>query len=340
MADRQTTTKHLVLCRHLTLSHQRRSDIAFSIMSLSLQTPPCVSTFMRLITETWFEICIRHRDTSSSSMYYRPYGAMSGCSFPLLWSFSLVFLLFFMPACPRSNCPGKFPQVTTEQRHHLCWDYFIARTAAMTKNVWESSVWWHECNEIQPEWLKVEVRWVRSNLDAYFTRWRGGTMGGELHRSWTQSCRTAGGNHWRMHASKQMPVHILERVNVFVGMIAIAALEGTDGRGKWTPVPEDYCGAQDQSAAYIPLWASVTHYSTWSPSSTSPSWTSPPRHLSPRTDNSPSLPFPSLLLLSAVSLPACSSTTRLPKPRKQFDGCYMLLFRALKRQKDLEGMIQ
>lgn len=115
--------------------------------------------------------------------------------------------------------------------------------------------------------------------------------GEELHCSWTQSCRIAGGNQWRMHASKQMPVHILECMNVFAGMIAIAALEGTDGRGKWTPVPEDYCGAQDQSAAYIPLWASVTHYSTWSPSSTNPSWTSPPRHLSPRTDNSPSLPF-------------------------------------------------
>lgn len=42
------------------------------------------------------------------------------------------------------------------------------------------------------------------------------------------------------------------------------------------------------------------------------------------------LPFPSLLLLSAVSSPACSSTTRLPKPRKQLHGCYMLLSGALK----------
>ncbi|KAM7368795.1 hypothetical protein PAMP_013102 [Pampus punctatissimus] len=64
-------------------------------------------------------------------------------------------------------------------------------------------------------------------------------------------------------------------------------MEGTDGRGKWTPVPEEYCGAEDQSAAYVPPWAPVTHYSTWSPSNTSPSWTSPPRHLSPRTDNPP-----------------------------------------------------
>lgn len=57
---------------------------------------------------------------------------------------------------------------------------------------------------------------------------------------------------------------------------AIAALEGTDGRGKWTPVPEDYCGAQDQSAAYVPPWASVTHYSTWSPSSTGTIMDQPP----------------------------------------------------------------
>ncbi|KAK2819345.1 hypothetical protein Q5P01_024906 [Channa striata] len=71
------------------------------------------------------------------------------------------------------------------------------------------------------------------------------------------------------------------------GTFAIAVMEGTDGRGKWTPVPEEYCGAEDQSAAYVPPWAPVTHYSTWSPSSTSPSWTSPPRHLSPRTDNLP-----------------------------------------------------
>lgn len=69
------------------------------------------------------------------------------------------------------------------------------------------------------------------------------------------------------------------------GAFAIAAMEGTDGRGKWTPVPEEYCGAEDHSAAYVPPWAPVTHYSTWSPSSTSPSRTSPPRHLSPRTDN-------------------------------------------------------
>lgn len=95
-----------------------------------------------------------------------------------------------------------------------------------------------------------------------------------------------------MHVCKQMHVHIFELMYVCAGTVATAALEGTDGRGKWTPVPEDYCGAQDQSAAYVPLWASVTHYSTWSPSSTSPSWTSPPRHLSPRTDNPPSLPFP------------------------------------------------
>lgn len=93
-----------------------------------------------------------------------------------------------------------------------------------------------------------------------------------------------------MHVCKQMPVHIFELMHVCAGAFATSALEGTDGRGKWTPVPEDYCGAQDQSAAYVPLWASVTHYSTWSPSSTSPSWTSPPRHLSPRTDNPPSLP--------------------------------------------------
>ncbi|KAK5615254.1 hypothetical protein CRENBAI_003821 [Crenichthys baileyi] len=92
-------------------------------------------------------------------------------------------------------------------------------------------------------------------------------------------------------------------MDVCTGTFAIAAMEGTDGRGKWTPVPEEYCGAEDQSAAYVPPWAPVTHYSTWSLSSTSPSWTSPPRHLSPRTDNNPPTP-PPLLLLSAVSSPA------------------------------------
>lgn len=95
-------------------------------------------------------------------------------------------------------------------------------------------------------------------------------------------------------------------LHVCSGTGAIAAMEGTDGRGKWTPVPEEYCGAEDQSAAYVPPWAPVTHYSTWSPSSTSPSWTSPPRHLSPRTDNPPHTHTPPpafLLLLSAVSSP-------------------------------------
>lgn len=58
-----------------------------------------------------------------------------------------------------------------------------------------------------------------------------------------------------MHVCKQMPVHIFELMHVCAGAFATSALEGTDGRGKWTPVPEDYCGAQDQSAAYVPLWA-------------------------------------------------------------------------------------
>lgn len=110
------------------------------------------------------------------------------------------------------------------------------------------------------------------------------------------------------------PVYIFVCLHVCTGTSAIAAMEGTDGRGKWTPVPEEYCGAEDQSAAYVPPWAPVTHYSTWSLSSTSPSWTSPPRHLSPRTDN----PL-SFLLLSAVSSPAplfCHATPIL-KPKKK-----------------------
>lgn len=90
------------------------------------------------------------------------------------------------------------------------------------------------------------------------------------------------------------------------GTFAIAVMEGTDGRGKWTPVPEEYCGAEDQSAAYVPPWAPVTHYSTWSLSSTSPSWTSPPRHLSPRTDNPPLLPPPSQhCVLASPAPPPC-----------------------------------
>ncbi|CAK6973633.1 hypothetical protein INR49_025949%2C partial [Scomber scombrus] len=103
-------------------------------------------------------------------------------------------------------------------------------------------------------------------------------------------------------------------------------MEGTDGRGKWTPVPEEYCGAKDQSAAYVPPWAPVTHYSTWSPSSTSPSWTSPPRHLSPRTDNPP----PSSSSFSALCprQPRSSATPPpSPKPRKQaqqLHGCCFL----------------
>lgn len=121
------------------------------------------------------------------------------------------------------------------------------------------------------------------------------------------------------------PVCIFLCVHVCTGTFAIAAMEGTDGRGKWTPVPEEYCGAKDQSAAYVPPWAPVTHYSTWSPSSTSPSWTSPPRHLSPRTDNPPSF----LLLLSTVSSPAplLHHATPIPKPRKQaqqLHGCCFL----------------
>lgn len=39
------------------------------------------------------------------------------------------------------------------------------------------------------------------------------------------------------------PVYIFVRAHVCTGTFAIAAMEGTDGRGKWTPVPEDYCGA-------------------------------------------------------------------------------------------------
>lgn len=55
------------------------SDIAFPIRSLSLQAPPCVLAhfFIRLIMETCFNTCISHRNTSYSSMYYRPYGAMA-----------------------------------------------------------------------------------------------------------------------------------------------------------------------------------------------------------------------------------------------------------------------
>lgn len=119
------------------------------------------------------------------------------------------------------------------------------------------------------------------------------------------------------------------------GTFAIAVMEGTDGRGKWTPVPEEYCGAEDQSAAYVPPWAPVTHYSTWSPSSTSPSWTSPPRHLSPRTDKPPSF----LLLLSTVSSPAPLLRHATPI-LKQLHGRYVLLSGAMGRQKEFGEMIQ
>lgn len=90
MVDRQTTTKHLVLCHHLTLTHQRLLDHVI----ITTDAAMCVSTFIRLIIETWFEICISHRNTSSSSMHYRPYGAMRGCYFPLQQSFSLILFFF------------------------------------------------------------------------------------------------------------------------------------------------------------------------------------------------------------------------------------------------------
>lgn len=150
---------------------------AFSIMSLSLQAPPCV------LAHLWG--WLRKHDLRYASVTETPHPPACITDLMAPWgvvsflcrNHFLSFFFFFIPACPRSNCPGKLPQVTTEQRHHLCWDYFIAWTAAMNKNVWESSVWLHKCNKIQPEWLKVEVRRVQSNLDAYFTRWGGGTMG-------------------------------------------------------------------------------------------------------------------------------------------------------------------
>lgn len=137
------------------------------------------------------------------------------------------------------------------------------------------------------------------------------------------------------------PVNILVHMQVCAGTLAIAAMKGTDGRGKWTPVPEEYCGAKDQSAAYVPPWAPVTHYSTWSSSSTSPSWTSPPRHLSHRTDNPP----PILLLLNAVSSPMplrCHTTpiTKVRKQAQQLHGRYVLLFGAHGRQKEFGAMTQ
>lgn len=153
-----------------------------------------------------------------------------------------------------------------------------------------------------------------------------------------------------MNAGERLPVYIFECVHVCTGTFAIAAMEGTDGRGKWTPVPEEYCGVQDQSAAYVPPWAPVTHYSTWRLSSTSPSWTSPPRHLSPRTDNPPHhlhhrrrhLP----VLLRAVSSPALLLCYTTPKKwerdRKKlsYNWCYMLLFGTLGRQTEAGEMTQ
>lgn len=143
-----------------------------------------------------------------------------------------------------------------------------------------------------------------AQLDVTITdtvRWRGGMLGKELlvHCNWTQSWGLAGGQsltYVSVHACVCSPAYIFACVHVCTGTFAIAAMEGTDGRGKWTPVPEEYCGAEDQSAAYVPPWPLVTHYSTWSPSNTSPSRTSPPRHLSHRTDNphAPSSSFSAL----------------------------------------------
>ncbi|KAG7241206.1 hypothetical protein INR49_025949, partial [Caranx melampygus] len=149
-----------------------------------------------------------------------------------------------------------------------------------------------------------------------FAGWGGGTLGEELL------------------------VHLC--VQVCRGTFAIAAMEGTDGRGKWTPVPEEYCGAEDQSAAYVPPWAPVTHYSTWSPSSTSPSWTSPPRHLSPRTDNPPPPPPPSqrCVLANPAPLPRHPHPEKPRKQAQQLHGRYVLLFGALGRQKEFGEMTQ
>lgn len=179
MADRQTTTKHLVLCHHLTLTHQRHPDVAFSIMSLSLQMPPCVLAHLWGWLEKhdlrYASVTETPRPPACITDLMVPWGAVS-----FLCSNDFLSFYFSSPSVDGQTVRSsshRYLTGRTEQRHHLCWDYFITRTAAMNKNVWESPVCLYKCNKIQPEWLKVEVRKVQSNLDIYFTRWGGGTMG-------------------------------------------------------------------------------------------------------------------------------------------------------------------
>lgn len=173
VADRQTTTKHLVLCHHLTLTHQRLLDHVIIATGAALYVLAHLWGWLRKHDLRYASVTETPHPPACITDLMAPWGVVSF----LCRNHFLSGFFFFIPACPRSNRPGKLPQVTTEQRHHLCWDYFIAWTAAMNKNVCESSVWLHKCNKIQLEWLKVEVRMVQSNLDAYFTRWGGGTVG-------------------------------------------------------------------------------------------------------------------------------------------------------------------
>lgn len=110
-------------------------------------------------------------------------------------------------------------------------------------------------------------------------------------------------------------VYIFVCMHVFTGTFAIAVMEGTDGRGKWTPVPEEYCGAEDQSAAYVPPWAPVTHYSTWSPSSTSHHGPAP-RAICLLGQTTPLLPPPSQHCVLASPAPP----PRHPHPETKKSG--------------------
>lgn len=165
----------------------------------------CVHRFItRLIMKTFMicekkgkkpnspETCISHRNTSSSSIHYRPYGNMffSRCLQPC----QVFFFSFFFPlqasVSQSVDLPALVPspQVTTEQLQTRCQDLFIAEVATVDKHVWEwsnimSGYANTQAGELRRENdTKQERKLVRSSrtLEANFARWGGGILGEEL----------------------------------------------------------------------------------------------------------------------------------------------------------------
>ena len=231
----------------------------------------CVHRFItRLIMKT-FMICEKkeekkqtlQRHVSVTETHHPPAyitDLMATCFFRAVYNLvRFFFFSFFFPlqasVSQSVDLPALVPspQVTTEQLHTRCQDLFIAEVATVDKHVWEwsnimSGYANTQAGELRRENdTKQERKLVRSSrtLEANFARWGGGILGEELlvHCNWTRSCRFTGGQSLTYVCVCELPVYIFVCAHVCTGTFAIAAMEGTDGRGKWTPVPEDYCGA-------------------------------------------------------------------------------------------------